>query len=129
MWPRFVICVGTGKFGLRLETSVFVISGEGVKNRDDRLVMLNSVANGVVEKMRGVHSEFVFSYKGRKRCSIKSGLFLKVGVRRKNALQNEHVDHRKSQPRQLTKDQLFALLNSLSREVLRDFVKIYLSIF
>ena len=57
-----------------LETSVFVISGEGVKNRDDRLVMLNSVANGVVEKMRGVHSEFVFSYKGRKRCSKKMDL-------------------------------------------------------
>jgi integrase len=36
-----------------------------MKNRDDRLVILNSIAKGVVEKMRGVHDEFVFSYKGR----------------------------------------------------------------
>ncbi len=48
-----------------LGTSVFVIPGEGVKNRDDRLVVLNRIAKSVVEKLRGVHAEFVFSYKGR----------------------------------------------------------------
>ena len=48
-----------------LETSVFLIPGEGVKNRDDRLVILNSVAKGVVERLRDVHREFVFSYKGK----------------------------------------------------------------
>jgi hypothetical protein len=36
-----------------------------VKNRkDDRLVVLNSIAKSVVEKWRGVHPEFVFSYQG-----------------------------------------------------------------
>ncbi|MFH0960088.1 MAG: site-specific integrase, partial [Pseudomonadota bacterium] len=48
-----------------LETSVFLIPGHRVKNRDDRLVVLNSLAHGIVEKWRGVHPEFVFSYKGR----------------------------------------------------------------
>jgi len=44
--------------------SVFIIPGEHVKNAEDRLVVLNSVARKVVEKQRGKHSEFVFTYKG-----------------------------------------------------------------
>jgi len=49
----------------KLGTSVFVIPEGRVKNRDERLVVLNTVAKGVVEKMRGVHEEFVFSYRGQ----------------------------------------------------------------
>ncbi|WP_052316097.1 tyrosine-type recombinase/integrase [Desulfomonile tiedjei] len=48
-----------------LNTSVFVIPGEFVKNRDDRVVVLNRVALSVIEEVRGDHPEFVFSYKGR----------------------------------------------------------------
>ncbi|MGO8880134.1 MAG: tyrosine-type recombinase/integrase [Desulfomonilaceae bacterium] len=49
-----------------LETSVFIIPVHKVKNRkDDRLVVLNSIAKAVVGKWRGVHPEFVFSYQGR----------------------------------------------------------------
>ncbi|MHB8203595.1 MAG: tyrosine-type recombinase/integrase [Desulfomonilaceae bacterium] len=49
-----------------LQTSVFIIPVHKVKNRkDDRLVVLNSIAKDVVEKWRGIHPEFVFSYKGR----------------------------------------------------------------
>ena len=48
-----------------LETSVFIIPVNKVKNRKhDRLVVLNSIAKGMVEKWRGVHPVFVFSYQG-----------------------------------------------------------------
>ena len=48
-----------------LGTSVFIIPGHQVKNREERLVVLNRVAKAVVEEMRGVHPEFVFTYRGR----------------------------------------------------------------
>lgn len=47
-----------------LETSVFIVPGVRVKNREDRLVVLNRVAMSVVEQMRGIHPEHVFSYRG-----------------------------------------------------------------
>jgi integrase len=43
-----------------LETSVFIISGEQVKNGEERLVVLNRVAKSVVESLRGMHPVFVF---------------------------------------------------------------------
>lgn len=43
-------------------TSVFLIPGERVKNREDRLVVLNRVAKSVVEGVRGQHAEYVFVY-------------------------------------------------------------------
>jgi integrase len=46
-----------------LETSVFIVPGNRVKNREDRLVVLNRVAKGIVEEMRGNNSEFVFTYR------------------------------------------------------------------
>ena len=45
-----------------LGASVFIIPGELVKNREDRLVVLNNEARDAVEQMRGRHSEFVFAY-------------------------------------------------------------------
>lgn len=48
-----------------LGTSVFIIPGSGVKNGDDRLVVLNDVARSVVKAYRGCHSTHVFTYKGR----------------------------------------------------------------
>jgi integrase len=45
-----------------LETSVFIIPGEGVKNGDDRLVVLNRVAASVVNARRGSHPSHVFTY-------------------------------------------------------------------
>ncbi|MBB6095642.1 integrase [Povalibacter uvarum] len=44
-----------------LGTSVFIISGERVKNDEDRLVVLNRVAHSIIESVRGMHSEFVFA--------------------------------------------------------------------
>lgn len=45
-----------------LETSIFVIPGDRVKNGQDRVVVLNSVARSVVELQRGLHPVFVFVY-------------------------------------------------------------------
>lgn len=45
-----------------LETSVFLIPGDKVKNGADRLVVLNSIARSIVEGQRGLHPEFVFAY-------------------------------------------------------------------
>lgn len=47
-----------------LETSVFLIPPERVKNREERLVVLNRVARSVVDARRGTHPEFVFTYRG-----------------------------------------------------------------
>jgi integrase len=59
-----------------LDTSVFVAPGyvfdeennnqahRNVKNGEDRLIVLNTVAKGVIDKVRGKHPEYVFTYKG-----------------------------------------------------------------
>ncbi|MDB5927474.1 MAG: integrase family protein [Betaproteobacteria bacterium] len=47
-----------------LNTSVFVIPGAFVKNGEDRLIVLNQVARKVIEERRGLHPEFVFTYRG-----------------------------------------------------------------
>jgi integrase len=43
-----------------LDTSVFIIPGERVKNGDERLVVLNRVAKSVIESQRGKHPTYVF---------------------------------------------------------------------
>ncbi len=48
-----------------METSVFIIPAEQVKNRQDRLVVLNRIARAVIQEMRGVHPVYVFSYRGK----------------------------------------------------------------
>lgn len=47
-----------------LKTSAFIIPKERVKNREDRLVVLNRVAKAVIERVRGDHPTWVFIYKG-----------------------------------------------------------------
>lgn len=48
-----------------LDTSVFLIPGEAVKNLEDRLVVLNRIAKSVVDNLRDINSELVFTYRGR----------------------------------------------------------------
>lgn len=43
-----------------LETSVFIIPGERVKNGEERLVVLNRFAKSVIESQRGRHPVYVF---------------------------------------------------------------------
>jgi integrase len=50
---------------IELDTSVFLIPGAKVKNGDERLVVLNRVAQSVIESVRGEHDEYVFVYRGR----------------------------------------------------------------
>jgi integrase len=50
-----------------LDTSVFIIPGDKVKNAQDRLVVLNRVARSVVEAQRGVHPEYVFVFAPKRR--------------------------------------------------------------
>ncbi len=50
-----------------LDTSVFIIPGEQVKNGEERVVVLNRVAKSVVESQRGIHPVFVFAHaRGKK---------------------------------------------------------------
>jgi integrase len=48
-----------------LKANVFIIPANVVKNREDRLVVLNRFANAVIEEMRGIHPEYVFTYRGK----------------------------------------------------------------
>ena len=48
-----------------LNTSVFVVPGAFVKNGEDRLIVLNQVAQKAIEERRGIHAEFVFTYRGK----------------------------------------------------------------
>lgn len=47
-----------------LSTFVFVIPAEKVKNREERLVVLNNAARSVIEEVRGIHPVYVFTYQG-----------------------------------------------------------------
>jgi integrase len=49
-----------------LNTSVFIVPKHRVKNREDRLVVLNRVAKALIEEVRGIHSDYVFSYRGKR---------------------------------------------------------------
>lgn len=59
-----------------LDTSVFIVPGRpvayddgkwpGEKNKEDQLVVLNSVARSVIEQCRGNNSPYVFDYKGNR---------------------------------------------------------------
>lgn len=48
-----------------LDTCVFLIPEESVKNREERLVILNRTARSVIDEQRGQHAEFVFTYEKR----------------------------------------------------------------
>jgi integrase len=45
-----------------LNTAVFIIPSEYVKNGDERLVVLNTIANDIINKQRGKNTEHVFTY-------------------------------------------------------------------
>ena len=64
-----------------LGTSVFIIPAQQVKNRQERLVVLNRVAKAVIEEMRGMHPEYVFTYKGRPVKKMYGGAWRKARAR------------------------------------------------
>ena len=46
------------------ETSVFVLPASATKTSTERVVVLNTIARRVIEARRGIHKEFVFTYRG-----------------------------------------------------------------
>jgi integrase len=48
-----------------LDSNVFIIPGEHVKNRQDRLVVLNKIATEVIETVRGMDPTYVFIFKNK----------------------------------------------------------------
>jgi integrase len=64
-----------------LNTSVFIIPGERVKNREDRLVVLNEVASSVVEAVRGQHPVHVFVYREKPITRMLNSAWLKARKR------------------------------------------------
>lgn len=46
-------------------TSVFIIPGENVKNGDERLVVLNRIAEAVIDEVRGMNETHVFTFRGK----------------------------------------------------------------
>jgi hypothetical protein len=42
-----------------------MIAGEYQKNEENRIVVLNCIAKELVEKQRGVHKKYVFTYQGK----------------------------------------------------------------
>jgi integrase len=48
-----------------LGVPVFLIPGSCTKNRQSRVIVINRVAQSVVDQQRGIHSEFVFTFKGK----------------------------------------------------------------
>jgi len=47
-----------------LETSVFILPESITKTSTERVVVLNAVARRVVESRRGIHEDYVFTYRG-----------------------------------------------------------------
>ncbi len=47
---------------IELDTSVFIIPKHLVKNREERLVVLNDTAKSVITKVRGIHDKYLFTY-------------------------------------------------------------------
>jgi len=47
-----------------LNTYVFLLPADATKNGEERIVVLNRIAKGVIESERGRHPTYVFSYKG-----------------------------------------------------------------
>lgn len=64
-----------------LGTSVFLIPGQRVKNREERLVVLNDVARSVIESCRGIHPERVFTYEGVPVNSMNNSAWVNARVR------------------------------------------------
>lgn len=82
-----------------LDTSVFLIPAEfggrhensGVKNRDERLVVLNGVAKSIIDKQRGISREWVFPYSGTAMHRMNDSAWKKARVRAAKLWQEQHL--------------------------------------
>jgi integrase len=82
-----------------LDTSVFLIPADfggrharsGVKNGDERLVVLNSVAKSIIEKQRGISREWVFPYDDTAMHRMNDSAWKKARVRAAKLWQEENL--------------------------------------
>jgi integrase len=60
-----VVCGLRWEWEVRLDEkqTVFVVPGEFVKNREDRLIVLNRIAQSLIESVRGQHDRHVFTFR------------------------------------------------------------------
>jgi len=65
----------------QLQSSVIIIPSALVKNRRERLVVLNRVAKGIVDEFRGQHPTHVFSYRGKPLKSMNTSGWKRARVR------------------------------------------------
>lgn len=61
----------------------------GVKNKEESLVVLNSVASSVIKKQRGKHPIYVFTYKGKPVTRMYNSAWKKARVRASNRFEME----------------------------------------
>ena len=73
-----------------LDRSIFIIPGRLVKNREDRLVVLNDVAWNVVNELRRKHSEYVFTYNGQRTQKMNTHAWVKARTRAELPLVRVH---------------------------------------
>lgn len=82
-----------------LGTSVFLIPADfggrhensGVKNRDERLVVLNSVAKSIIDRQRGISREWVFPYNDTGMHRMNDSAWKKARVRAAKLWQEQHL--------------------------------------
>ncbi len=82
-----------------LGTSVFLIPSDfggrnersGVKNGDERLVVLNTVAKSIVDKQRGLSKDWVFPYNGTALHRMNDSAWKKARVRAAKLWQEENL--------------------------------------
>jgi integrase len=64
-----------------IDTSVFIIPAQTVKNRQERLVVLNQAATSVVKSVRSEHEDYVFTYKGKPVDRMNNSAWRKARIR------------------------------------------------
>jgi integrase len=72
-----------------LQTTVFVVPGDRVKNGRPRLIVLNTVAQAVVDAYRGQHPEFVFHRQGQRLMSMNNNGWQRARERAADAYQEK----------------------------------------
>ena len=64
---KAAVCGGTGRSRYRNSIQPpFIVPGDRVKNGDEQLVVLNSIARSIIETVRGQHHDYVFTYRGQR---------------------------------------------------------------
>lgn len=63
------------------EGSIFLIPAWRVKNREERLIVLNRVAHRVIEEVREIHPDYVFTFRGKPITRMLNSAWKKARIR------------------------------------------------